>query len=130
MPAAAAVVLGRYRAPQFQRNGEIGEYQCHTKLPNHTIWLLSASLLLSCAVCGKFLGTLRQISTLGNTQNHNSFSQYRYTVRKLCCYLAATNRAAYANGFLVDPVSKNSAFCVTAASSVCKDVKFVPVFNL
>ena len=129
MPAAAAVVLGRYRAPQFQRTGETGEYQCRTKLPNHTIWLLSASVLLSCAVCGKLLGSLRQVSILTNTLNPSYFTQYIYTERNLCCYLVAMNREANANCVLVDPVSESSAFYVTAASPVCKDVKFIPVFD-
>jgi len=129
VPAAAAVVLGRYRAPQFQRTGEIGEYQCRTKLPNHTIWLLSASVLLSCAVCGKLLGTLRQVSILKNTLNHGAFTPYIYTVRNLCCYLVAINREANAKCVLVDPVSESSPFYVTTASPVCEYVTFVPVFD-
>jgi hypothetical protein len=90
---------------------------------------LSFSVLLRCAVCGKLLGTLRQVSILTNTLNHGSFTQYIYTERNLCFYLVAMSRAANANCVQVDRVSDSPAFYVTAASPACEDAKFVPVFD-
>lgn len=63
-----------------------------------------------------------------NTLNYSSFIQYRYTVRSVCCYLVATNRAANVNCVPLD-VSENSAYFITAASPVCEDVKFVLAFD-